>query len=195
VNKDEIAFFKGLSAQRPLAGFEDTQVEADYLKSTYQFQGLSTYGLHFAYLLNALAISLPSSERWMVSQLALERHPDKNCPSSSKAPATLFIHHASLPQHVKENTDWIQERLEYQDSWLKYALPKTGKYPYYPSKSYEALKPDDFPSKVHGNEKVFIDHKEQLWLWDRQEKHWDVQYKPYGRGNYFRVAPDGRLLD
>lgn len=196
VNKDEIAFFKALKAQRPVyAGFEDTQVETDYLSSTYQYEGVSVYGLHFAYLLKALAISLPSAEQWRVSQIVLERNPPEQAGNSDDIPATITVHHACQPQHIKDHAAWIRERLECDDPWLKHNLPKTGQCPYHPPKDYYTHELEELPTKMYRNEKVFVDHKEQLWLWDQQEQHWDVQRKPYGRDNYFRVTPDGRFLD
>jgi len=56
---------------------------------------------------------------------------------------------------------------------------------------------EDFPTEHYPDgRRGFADcSKKQLWLWDKEEQHWDVQFKPYGRGNYFRVTPDGRFLD
>jgi len=91
---------------------------------------------------------------------------------------------------IKNEADW-QEILKKHDPWLKNNLPQFGDCPYQPPQNYG----HKFPTKLHGSNKVFIDHKDRLWLWDTQENHWDVQIPPYGRDNYFRVWPDGRLVD
>jgi hypothetical protein len=99
------------------------------------------------------------------------------------------------PIQINQADEWFEE-LKKKDPWLKNNLPKTGEYPYLPPKTYYSEKQADFPTKSYqGGRRGFTDHKDRLWLWDKQEEHWDVQFEPFGRGNYFRVTPDGRYLD
>jgi hypothetical protein len=95
---------------------------------------------------------------------------------------------------VKNEQDW-QAILNETNPWLKNNLPQFGDYPYQPPKSYYDHKLTDFPITSGRHKKGFIDHKDQYWEWDRNEKHWDVQVYPYGTGDYFRVSEEGKLLD
>lgn len=184
VNRDEKTFFRSLQTKYPtLVDFEETEIGDRYILSDFSYEGQPAHGLGVAYLLDALALSLNSHLQWNRSQIPLQ------------TPEVVIIPHGSQPRHIGENTVWIKQRLEKEDPWLRNGLPKYGKYPYIPPKIYYREKLNDFPTKIYGGNKVFIDDKDRLWLWDTQESHWDVQFKPYGRDNYFRVTSDGRLLD
>jgi len=185
VNLREKMFFGRLFFKSPaLSGFEDTEIENRYILSEFSYDENAAHGLTIAYLLNALALSFNSDPQWDRSQISLQ------------TPQTAIVHHASRPAHVRKNADWIREQLEKNDPWLKNGLPRSGESPYEPPKRYYFEKSENFPKEPYTDGRQgFIDHKKQLWLWDKQEAHWDVQFEPYGRGNYFRVTPDGRLLD
>jgi len=167
----------------PLSGFEETEIEYKYMLYKFRYNSQPAHGLGIAYLLDALALSFDSDSQWNESRISIQM------------PETVMVYHACRPEHVRKNESWIKEQLQKNDPYLKYGLPKTGKYPYVPPKYYDFQKSPDFPTKIHGNQKAFIDDRDHFWLWDKQEKHWDVQFRPYGRDNYFRVSTDGKLLD
>lgn len=186
VDKEQKRYFNSLVTKMPpLSDFEETEIEDQYLLSEFSHKGNFASGLGIAYLLDALALSLDSDPQWNKSRIHLQ--------STEKS---VTAHHASRPCHVRENADWIRERQEKDDPWLKHGLPRSGESPYLPPKRYYSEKLEDFPTERHSDgSRGFTDRKKQLWLWDKEEKHWDVQVRPYGRGNYFRVTPDGRLLN
>jgi len=185
VNLPERSRFKRLLCKYPpLAGFEDTEIEDRHILSEFSYNGSPASGLGTAYLLGALALSLDSDVQWSRSRLPL------------RTPETVtVVPHASHPDHVSENADWIKEQLKKEDPWLKNGLPKNGEYRYRPPKSYYSEKSEDFPTAPYTDRRRgFTDRNNRLWLWHEEEKHWDVQIKPYGRGKYFRVTPEGRRL-
>ncbi|NJN97348.1 MAG: hypothetical protein HC875_26330 [Anaerolineales bacterium] len=195
VDKETRLFFTALTIQSPLlAEIQNPEIESEDLHSEARFEDQLARGLGIAYLIDGLAISFNTSPKWNISQLELQilRLEDNGEDIVNEVD---FVHHASSSTHIQENTDWIKARLEGDDLWLRNGLPKNGASPYNPSKAYDPKKSSSFPTKLYRGSKVFIDDKDQLWLWDKQEKHWDVQFKPYGLDNYFRVSSDGRLLD
>jgi len=115
----EKVFFKRLLFKSPaLSGFEETEIEDQYLLSEFSHNGNFASGLGIAYLLDALALSLDSDPQWNKSRIHL-RTTEKS----------VTAHHASRPCHIRENADWIRERREKDDPWLKHGLPRSGKYP------------------------------------------------------------------
>jgi hypothetical protein len=97
---------------------------------------------------------------------------------------------------LRNEADW-QKMLESQDSWLRHGLPREGDYPYVPDRSWPGA-PDDFPRRLYRprNQVGFLDERGRIWIvhLERGQMHWDVQCPPFGRGRYFKVGPDGRLL-
>lgn len=183
VDRDEKRRFYSLQTKYPsLIGLEETEIEKKYLLFDFQYRNSRVHGLAVAFLLEALALSFISDIQWDNHELQLQ------------IPEPVSVHHAAQPEHVKENAEWIKHQLQKDNLWLKHRLPQDH-YRFQPHKIYYHDKLADFPTKLHQGNKVFIDDKDQLWLWDPMENHWDVQVAPYGRDNYFRVTPDGRLLD
>lgn len=171
--------FRSLTtAYPPLADFEDTDIEEQYIETDFQYKNKRADGLGIAYLLDALALSFQSDSEWNTSQIRLD--------------GSQIVHHASSSDHVKENADWIRQQQEKDDPWLENGLPKNGQYPYIPPKKFYSHKLSDFPK--HSEKNGFLDNKNQIWVWDKKHKdHWDVQLDD--GDDYLRVAPDGRLLD
>jgi hypothetical protein len=185
VDREQKRRFLRLKTTYPvLAGFEDTEIGDAYLTREFRYQNKFAHGLGLAYLLEALALSLDTDSKWDKSQIEL---------SSQKQTATVY--HASRPAHVRANAEWIKKQLEKDNPWLKHGLPRNGKIPYIPPRIYYSHNLSGFPTRMHYGDKGFLDEKEQIWIWDKQESHWDVQFYPYGRDKYFRVSPEGELLD
>jgi hypothetical protein len=94
----------------------------------------------------------------------------------------------------KNEPEWLTE-LKKIDPWLRHQLPKSGDYPYEPPDP-KAL---DFPQEYYlpRGATGFKDNKGRLWVPDeeRGQRHWDVQCEKRGRDKYFKVSPDGRLLE
>jgi len=180
VNRDERRQFDLLQTKYPpLTGFEDTDIEDQYITTDFHYKNKRADGLGIAYLLDALALSFQSDSDWNTSQIRLD--------------GSQIVHHACHSVHVRENADWLRQQREKNDPWLKKRLPKNGQYPYIPPKRFYSHKLSDFPK--HSETKGFLDRKNQIWIWDEKEEHWDVQFRPYGRGKYLKVTRDGRLLD
>jgi hypothetical protein len=91
---------------------------------------------------------------------------------------------------IKSRQDW-QSALMQTDLWLIHGLPKSGEYPYIPPKSYRE-EDSDFPREFcqHRNTSGFKDKKGWIWIFHKEENHWDVQC---GKDNYCKVSPDGKL--
>ncbi len=185
VDREAKRYFNSVQTKYPaLAGFEGSPVEDDYLLFEFAYGDKKNHGLAVAYLLDGLALSIDSHSQWRVSKINLEFSGE-----------TVAVYHASRPDHIRQNSEWIKQRLIQKNPWVKNGLPQAGECPYKPAKNYYRDKKIDFPSKLYGGSIGFVDYKDQIWVWDKEERHWDVQFKPHRRGNYFRVAPDGRLLD
>ena len=186
VDDEQRRYFNSLVTKiPPLSDFEETEIEDQYILSEFSHNGKFSSGLGIAYLLDALALSLNSDPKWNESQIHLQTNGN-----------AVTTYHASSPNHVRENADWIREQREKDDPWLKHGLPRNGRCPYLPPKRYYSEKLADFPTERYSDDRRgFKDRKKQLWLWHKEEQHWDVQFKPYKEGNYFRVTPDGRFLD
>ncbi|OQX25970.1 MAG: hypothetical protein BWK80_12910 [Desulfobacteraceae bacterium IS3] len=172
--------FRSLTtAYPPLTNFEDTDIEDQYITTDFHYKNKRADGLGIAYLLDALALSFQSDSDWNTSQIRLD--------------GSQIVHHACHSVHVRENADWLRQQREKNDPWLENGLPKNGQHPYIPPKKFYSHKLSDF--KEYRQRGGFLDNKKQIWVWDKQEKHWDVQFHPYKKDNYFRVATDGRRLD
>lgn len=79
------------------------------LEYDFRFQGQPAPGLGVAYLLDSLAISLLSDECWNAALLVLDAQWITGDGDIQNQSANVI--HASLPEHVDEHRDWIQERL------------------------------------------------------------------------------------
>ncbi len=100
VDREEKRRWTSLQTKYPiLVGFEETKTENQYLLSNFSYQGNPVYGLGIAYLLDALALSINSDQQWDTCQLAIQ------------TPQTVIVHHASQPNHLQENSNWIEEHL------------------------------------------------------------------------------------
>lgn len=95
---------------------------------------------------------------------------------------------------IKNEEDW-KSALMQTDLWLRHGLPRNGEYAYIPPKSYREGD-SDFPMEFckHRNASGFKDEKGRIWIFHKEENHWDVQYYPYGKDNYFKVFYNGKRL-
>lgn len=86
--------------------------EIDEIEFTHNDQTYAMCGLGFAYLRDALAVSLPSDPCWQVDNIILNIIWTT---SDSRLPQLVEIveeiPHASNPTHVTAHTKWIEERL------------------------------------------------------------------------------------
>ena len=100
-------------------------------------------------------------------------------------------------QLLRNEADW-RDLIESRDPWLRHQLPREGECPYVPDSSWSDI-PGDFPRRLcRPRDQVgFLDEQGRIWLKhiERGQIHWDVQCPPFGRELYFKVSPDGRLLE
>jgi putative addiction module killer protein len=105
-------FFKSLQTKSP---FIDIQTEPALLEQTelseFFHEGHENPGLGvgIAYLIEALAVSVPSAPHWQTAHIHLEYSfldPDTTNLSREK----VTVHHASEPQHLAIHHTWIQEQ-------------------------------------------------------------------------------------
>lgn len=74
--------------------------------SAFEYDEKAAHGLGIAYLLEGLALSLPSEECWNTARLSLNALLDEDGEIE-----TVSVIHASHPNHIGEHKEWIQERL------------------------------------------------------------------------------------
>lgn len=110
VSQDERDFLLTLSTQTPpIADITEPGIENRVYLSEFRYQGEQATELGIAYLLNALAVSLLSEEKWDCSRLDLEvRRLDEN---QEIIDERVEIVHASRPNHVLEHAEEIQHRI------------------------------------------------------------------------------------
>ncbi len=86
----------------PLPDIADPGIEVRY-------QGEQAIGIEYAFVFNALAVSLRAEPCWDYSRLELEvRRLDEN---EDLIDERLEIFHVSCSNHVQEHTDWINNRI------------------------------------------------------------------------------------
>jgi hypothetical protein len=91
---------------------------------------------------------------------------------------------------IRQVAEW-DAVLAQVDPWFRHSLPRVGNCPYEPPRFWHWGQP--FPKGEGGI--GFLDAKGRTWIWDREEKHWDVQDRHPGRGRYIRVTSEGRRLE
>jgi len=170
-----------LSLTRKGKNFNEIE-EQQNNKKNFSYSGKPARGLGIACMLDTLALSFHSDPQWDVNNISLQSS-GKNVP----------VYHASHPGHLKDSVKGICQLRKKNDPWLENGLPKNGQYPYIPPKRFYSHKLSDF--KEYSKRGGFLDNKKQIWVWDEKEKHWDVQFPPYGRGKYLKVTRDGQRLD
>lgn len=79
------------------------------LASEFRYDGQVAHGLGVAYLLESLAISLPSDKCWNVALLLL--NVNWLMQEGLIDEENVEVVHASQPSHVDEHREWIQDRL------------------------------------------------------------------------------------
>jgi hypothetical protein len=118
----------------------DLLIADDVYPSEFQYHGTHAHGLGFAYLIEAIALSLCSEVQWDASHIEIEatRLGDDEHIFTEQ----VMVVHASRVDHVQEHIIWIQNRLRTSvrdgvDLWdrrkaclLPYAfvMPSTTKY-------------------------------------------------------------------
>ncbi len=109
VDKEERSFFRTLTAKAPFWTDVAEEIKNDFDLSQVWHQKEQAIGLGFAWVSDALAVSLNSEARWDCSRLELEvtRLDD----SEELIDDRVEIAHASRSNHVGEHGDWIKERI------------------------------------------------------------------------------------
>ena len=110
VDREERRYFRSLATKAPYwRDLSESGIKENYDLSEFQHNNVRADGLGFAYLTDALAVSLCSGDQWDASHLELEA-------SYLGDNASIFIEqvtvaHASRVDHVLEHTTWIDNRL------------------------------------------------------------------------------------
>jgi len=113
VSREERQFFRALTTKAPYLA-DLLQIQQTALASEFFYQGRkspqSALGLGYAYLLEAIAISLPSAKRWQHPSIQVEHRwieADENIYSEQ-----VEVKHCCHPDHVATHQDWIAKRLQ-----------------------------------------------------------------------------------
>lgn len=158
VDKEQKRFFYSISTKIPLlAGLENTEY-ADFERlSDFTFEGENAPGLGIAYLIEALAISILSSEKWNKSNLIIQliRFEEK-----SLIERDVFVNHASKTEHIDNLSDWINGRLkdniiDIKDLWIR-------RYELFPSLIF-CDSVEDQISNIFPNNPIFHQIKNRLF--------------------------------
>ncbi len=111
VDREIRRYFNTLITKAPfIADIRDSQIENNILSSEFIYEGLQANGLGVASLLEALAISLRSEQRWESSHLELQANWLQN--DGSISTESVVVVHASKIDHVWEHDQWITDRLQ-----------------------------------------------------------------------------------
>lgn len=111
VDREARLFFKALITKAPfLTDVSDSQKIAETVDlSEFKHQGVQASGLGIAYLMDTLALSLISENRWDCNRLQMEvRRLGEDGEIIDK---TVEIIHASRSKHVQEHTAWLKHRI------------------------------------------------------------------------------------
>jgi hypothetical protein len=110
VDREERRYFNSLTTKAPYwRDLRESEVESDFYLSEFHHNGVLAHGLGFAYLIEALAVSLCSEPQWEASHLDLEAihlRDDENIFTEQ-----VTVVHASAVEHIQEHTAWINNRL------------------------------------------------------------------------------------
>jgi hypothetical protein len=110
VSKEVRQYFNSLATKAPfLADISDPTVRNRTLSSEFSFDGILAQGLGIAFLLESLAISVRSEQRWEHGRLELEARWLEE--DGSLIPKSVIVVHASRIDHISENEGWIKNRL------------------------------------------------------------------------------------
>lgn len=111
VDEAEQTFLLTLETERPLlSNLKDPKIENQINLFECQHNGNEANGLGIAYLLEALAVSLCSEAIWDCSCLTLDIT-QINDESGDLIEENIEIVHASRSEHIKQNNDWIKNRI------------------------------------------------------------------------------------
>ena len=113
VRREERQFFRSLTAKAPFL-VDMPQTRQTALASEFFHQAGENLhpalGLGYTYLLEAIAVSLPSAEWWLHPGIQIEHRwieADENIYSEQ-----VEVKHCCHPDHVAAHRDWITERLQ-----------------------------------------------------------------------------------
>ena len=108
VDREMRRYIKALTTKAPfwenLPDLHDSVLAREFI-----FDGRGAQGLGVAYLLESLAVSLPSEESWDAARLTL--NVDWISEDGQIEKNTVEVIHASHSSHVVEHAQWISERL------------------------------------------------------------------------------------
>jgi len=109
VDREERRYFRSLATKAPY--WADLLLSADdvYL-SEFQYNGTHAHGLGFAYLIEAMALSLCSEVQWDASHIEIEA--TRLGDDGNIFTEQVMVVHASQVDHVQEHITWIQNRLQ-----------------------------------------------------------------------------------
>lgn len=108
-DREERTFFRTLTAKAPFWEDAAEEIKDEFDLSEVFYQGEQAMGLTFAFVSDALAVSLLSESKWDCSRLELQlRHLDDN---EELIEERVEIPHASRSIHLGEHGEWIKNRI------------------------------------------------------------------------------------
>lgn len=135
VDREAQRFLKSLQTKSPfIDSLVDTDLQEQNKLSEFFFEEIPVFGLGIAFLLDSLAISLPSLQKWESSCLKIQHHfldPDTETIRHN----TVDLYHASHPHHLETHRGWIEDRTRYtlwsiNDELLPSYTLRDGKTPF-----------------------------------------------------------------
>ena len=205
VDLEERRFFRSLITKAPLwHDIEETFKEKLDLSDIW-YQKESAGGLGFAFIIDGLAISFQSEEKWNYSYLTLDiTYLDDNDELIDK---TIEVKHASNPNHVIQHQKWIKNRLQSDinnglDLWNK----RTDIFPNL--EFCNCVEKQLIKSSITLQKQYFNKLKDALFILENYSKNWEegssfiiegidesgeseITLKKYSKERTF-LCPDGK---
>jgi hypothetical protein len=110
VDREEQRFFRSLTTKYPLLSeIDDATGEDTFGLTDCTCNGARSSGLAFAYVFEALPVSVRSAPQWETNTLSVTVSQLRGDDLSTEA---VELRHASSPEHVDQHSDWIQKELQ-----------------------------------------------------------------------------------
>lgn len=111
VDRDTQRFFKNVATRYPyLSDVSDPNIINQVENSLFSYEENEAIGLGAAYLLDNLAISLPSHDCWNCHKVVLT-YEQADDDGSSLVAEKVEVSHANVREHIKLHLPWIKQRL------------------------------------------------------------------------------------
>lgn len=112
-NREQQDFLLTLATQTPLLkSIADLKIQDKVDLSDFEYRGETVTELGIAYLLDNIAISFNSQEKWNKSHLEIEFTTLNEENATSTSTEQIKVIHACSVEHIEEHTGWINDRIK-----------------------------------------------------------------------------------